>query len=431
MACARRSCKVPEVCWTCETIRKIEMKVLIITDSPYLYTGLARVNRHMIRGLSENGHEVFVGAWGWDQEAYPKNEEHKWVYKDEVTGKEHTAFPLQKNPHKLIAHTYEVAKFIEPDVIITVGDYWNFPGFDQLKAKLSYSFKWIAYYTIEAEPINEVYIDPFKSIDVIATPSKFGKEVVEQSTGMKCHHIPYGIDHDSFYRLDDETIAKERSKRNLDGKFRFINVSKNINRKNIPAFLEALKRCNDADDSVVGYLHSNIKKSVDSMVNIENLIKRFQLEGILLVPENKISIDLGRSDDQLNVEYNCSDALVLSSVAEGFGLPIIEAQKCGVMPIVTNSSAMSELVEGRGELVNSIKYHAKMEQIVNIIDVDDLFEKMMSIVDKKKKQKKLFMERSKKNIEFAKGFRWETMNREIAEIVGSQKRLVSVPVELI
>ena len=410
-------------------IDKDGLKILIITDSPNLYTGLGRVSRHLVRGLSD-GNEVFVGAWGWDQEAYPINDEFKWIYEDESEGNSYVAFPLSKNPKKLIVQTYEVMKLVEPDVIITVGDYWNFAGFELLKEKFSYSFRWIAYLTIESHPINEGFVDFFNSIDKVVTPSMYGKRVVESSTECKsCAYVPYGVNDVDFYKLEDETIQRERDIRGLNGKFRFINVGKNTSRKNLPAFMQALKRCNDFNPDIVGYLHTNVVKIADQMIDVNLLIDRFELNGILEVPKNKISIDIGFSDIELNIEYNCSDAIVMTSVAEGFGLPIIEGQKCGLIPVVTDSSAMSELVENRGELVKSSEYYSQMEQAVDIVDNDDLFCKMMAVVEMSKNEKEAFLHRKKSNEEFSKKFDWNNMVENFIDIVGDISQSPIIPVE--
>jgi len=52
---------------------------------------------------------------------------------------------------------------------------------------------------------------------------------------------------------------------------------------------------------------------------------------------------LGLSSEEMAWLYNCFDVLLLPSRAEGFGLPLIEAQACGVPAISTDFSAMPEL----------------------------------------------------------------------------------------
>ena len=397
------------------------MRIFVVCDSPYLFTGLARVNRHVIKGLRDSGHEVILGAWGWDQLAYPLGKNSQWMYEDNENGYQYVAFPLSKDPKKLLIQTYEILKSIPCDVLLTIGDYWNFAGFELLKSKLDYGYKWISYYTIESSPINEDFLESFNYMDEIMAPSLFGKKVVEDSTGLKCHHVPYGIDHDTFYPLSDEEREAERTKRELTGKIRFINVCKNQNRKNIPAFLEALKIANKKDNRIVGYLHTNIDKKVQSQVNVRNIIKRLGIEDIISVPNKKISLDIGCSDADLRIEYGCSDALVLSSVAEGFGFPLLEAQACGIPAIASDCSSMSELCFEKGLLAKCMKYYGSMEQEVGIVDVEDLAEKMCKISS--------FEVRKEKMSEFFKGFLWNKTNARIENVISSMSDEVAIPVE--
>jgi len=397
------------------------MKIFVICDSPHLFTGLARVNRNIIRGLASNNHEVIIGAWGWDQLAYPINEDSQWIYEDPFTKNKHIVFPLTKIPTQLLIQVYEILKVIEFDIVLTMGDYWSFAGFELLKSRLDYSYKWISYYTFESSPINEEYYQAFDYMDEIVSPSKFGKAVVENSTGHSCHYVPYGIDSNLFYKIDEKTKQNERKKRNLDEKFRFINVSKNQNRKNIPAFLEAIKIVNEEDDRAIGYLHTNCEKKMPSQVHIKNMIKRFGVEDIISLPDKKLSLDIGYSDKKLNIEYNCSDALVLSSVAEGFGFPILEAQMCGIPVVATNCSSITELCFNKNFLVDSMKYYSSMEQEVVIIKVDDLVEKMLMVMQTTKNSDKL--------INFSKGFSWKLTNNRIENIISGMNKNIVIPVE--
>jgi glycosyltransferase involved in cell wall biosynthesis len=398
------------------------MKILIVADSPYLYTGLARINREIIKTLCEEGHEVFLGAWGWDQIAFPLNEENKWLYK--FQDKEVVAFPLIKEPKKQLLHVYEIMKNIKCDVLLTIGDYFNFNGFHFLKSKLEYSFKWIAYFTIDSPCINDVYKPYFSSIDEILCPSWFGVDVVEKFMDKTCSYVPFGVDSNCFYKFNEEEIETERGKRNLLNKYRFICVAKNQQRKNIPAFMEALKIANMEDNTIVGYLHTNIDKRFDSQFDINYLYKKFNLENILFFPDKKISIDMGCCDEHLNVEYNCSDCMVIPSVAEGFCFPIFEAYSCGLPVVGTDCSAISEFVIDKNFLVEGQRYVSNLEHEVKIINIDKLAEKMIEV-----KNKCIY---SEKYLDYAKGFLWKKMNTKIMEEINNlNMNKLSIPVDVL
>lgn len=70
---------------------------------------------------------------------------------------------------------------------------------------------------------------------------------------------------------------------------------------------------------------------------------------------NKFSHLNGISNELLNVIYNHAFCLLYPSLYEGFGIPILEAQKAGCVVITTNRSSIPE-VAGKGAiLVNEIK----------------------------------------------------------------------------
>ena len=63
------------------------------------------------------------------------------------------------------------------------------------------------------------------------------------------------------------------------------------------------------------------------------------------------------TQEQLAAFYRGLDVLSLCSYGEGFGLPLIEAQACGVPVVTTDASAMSELC-GAGWLVSGTPFWA-------------------------------------------------------------------------
>jgi glycosyltransferase involved in cell wall biosynthesis len=71
----------------------------------------------------------------------------------------------------------------------------------------------------------------------------------------------------------------------------------------------------------------------------------FGLGDKIRFPNSYIQQSAGFTNDEMNKIYNAMDAFILLSRGEGFGLPIIEAQACGVPVIVTDWTACRELGE--------------------------------------------------------------------------------------
>ena len=50
-------------------------------------------------------------------------------------------------------------------------------------------------------------------------------------------------------------------------------------------------------------------------------------------------------DKDLNIVYNSACAFIFPSLAEGFGLPVLEALSCGVPTISSNSTSLPEVYD--------------------------------------------------------------------------------------
>ncbi len=61
----------------------------------------------------------------------------------------------------------------------------------------------------------------------------------------------------------------------------------------------------------------------------------------------------GFSEEGMARVYNCFDVLLHCSLGEGFGMPIIEAQACGVPVIVSDFSSMPEVCGQGGIIVDA------------------------------------------------------------------------------
>lgn len=68
--------------------------------------------------------------------------------------------------------------------------------------------------------------------------------------------------------------------------------------------------------------------------------------------------------------YNIADCYVSTSINEGFGLPQLEAMKCGCPVVTSHNSAMIEVVEGRGITVKGFDIDIWVKKIFDGIDTD-------------------------------------------------------------
>src|SRR5208282_5292470 len=92
-------------------------------------------------------------------------------------------------------------------------------------------------------------------------------------------------------------------------------------------------------------------------VNLQSMAANLRISDAVSFPDS-YSYDLGLiSEEHMAAWYRGLDVLSFCSYAEGFGLPLIEAQACGIPVITTNGSSMSELCGG-GWLVSGTPFWA-------------------------------------------------------------------------
>lgn len=134
---------------------------------------------------------------------------------------------------------------------------------------------------------------------------------------------------DIFRPQPAEEVAAFCRRQSLPNSF-FLHVGTLQPRKNIPVLLEALSILNRPEASLVlvggkGWIYDEIFERVDRL----GLRDRVRFEGYAI-------------DEDLPLWYNAATALVLPSLYEGFGMPVVEALACGTPVIASNSSSLPE-----------------------------------------------------------------------------------------
>ena len=128
--------------------------------------------------------------------------------------------------------------------------------------------------------------------------------------------------------------------------------------KNLAALLLAMQHSKDASWhlAIVGDYSSD-----NFLGNHAEMVER----AIALNLSHRVSFTGFVPDDDLNLLYNAATLFVLPSLAEGFGLPVLEAMTCGVPVAVSNTTSLPEVVGGAGILFDP----QRSDEIARAIDV--------------------------------------------------------------
>jgi len=199
------------------------------------------------------------------------------------------------------------------------------------------------WFPIDHEPVQRVVAEPVRKAFRPITMSRFGLAMAEQA-GIDAAYVPHGVESDVF-RPGDKAAARERTGLPQD---RFIvgMVAANKgqpSRKALPQHLEAFAQFHRAHPDSLLYLHTLAARHGEHQgVNIPELCELLGIAEAVRLPDHHRYM-LGFPDEQMVDLYRSMDVFANVSMGEGFGIPILEAQACGVPVIVGDWTAMSEL----------------------------------------------------------------------------------------
>lgn len=362
--------------------------ILLTSHSPTLTTGYGRVARRLAHALRAAGHQITVVGAGY-------------------TGRPHELpYRISPWPEMSAAAIGQAIQTEKPDVLLTIGDPWMYeslPVLPEIKETT-----WLAYFPVDGRPLPEAWRRWVLAVDVPVVFSKFAQEVVRSATGTPPRLIYHGVDTDRF-RPQDKEKAKERT--GMKGRFVVGTVARNHLRKNLPALLKAFAAFATGKPDVLLYLHTLLQGDWDLPAMAKQLGIAAKTRGTA-----ELHGERGVSDPQLITIYNAMDLFVLPTMAEGFGLPIMESQSCGVPALVTDYSACPELLPDpiqRLKVKETLIMNRNFEQAV--VDVDDLVSKLEHFYRNRDELEAL----GKRCREFAGRFEWSDACRQFVELLAS------------
>jgi glycosyltransferase involved in cell wall biosynthesis len=211
---------------------------------------------------------------------------------------------------------------------------------------------YLAYVPIDSDPPSPDLIHSLKGAKRIISICNWQKKLLKEEYDMESVVIPNGVDLKIFYPPANEE-AKRECRRMFDipdDKFVFLAVGANRDiRKGFAEMMQAysmfIHNNKDAEKNSIFYLQTNME-GAPGAYNLHRLAKLFGIEdNVMFTDQEEIE---GISDGDMGNLYRSGDVFVNCAQGEGFGKCIAEAEACGLPAIVTDFTAMPELVEGHG-----------------------------------------------------------------------------------
>jgi glycosyltransferase involved in cell wall biosynthesis len=235
-----------------------------------------------------------------------------------------------------------------------------------------------------------------KKSDKIITVSNFEKNRIREFFGFpenddRLVAIYNGVS-EHFRKIDDEKeLNRVKKLYNLPDRFLFFlgNTDPKKNTKGVlKAFSDYIRQTGDEDLWLVmlDYEKNELDKLL-AEIGDKSLINKIHLTGYVI-------------NTDLPAIYNQCQLFLYPSLRESFGIPMLEAMRCGVAVITSNTSSMPEITGGEAAyIIDPFKPEQITEGIIKLL-----------------KDEKLRNELIEKGFKQSKKFSWENMAKDVLSL---------------
>lgn len=241
-----------------------------------------------------------------------------------------------------------LAKHVGADWVICLNDAWVMrpdAWADDLRMAI-----WtpIDHYPIPPQVLSVLQHEKVKPIAM----SQFGHEWMGKFA-LDGLYVPHGVDTSVFYPRPEHKAQARDALRVPEDAFLVGMVAANRGwsphapRKAFPQAFDAFARFAREHDNAYLYVHAEVQPSGPPGIDLVTLSRAVGIpeDRFCFPPTEAWQLPHLIDNTFMNGVYNALDVLLNPSMSEGFGVPIIEAQACGVPVIASNHSSMPELVK--------------------------------------------------------------------------------------
>lgn len=185
--------------------------------------------------------------------------------------------------------------------------------------------------------------------------SPFGQKAFEE-LGIESSYIPHAVDTKLYkptHEIDGTPVKKYFGLKDSDFVVGMVAANKangQVHRKAFSENMLAFSIFKQKHPDAYLYIHTDPSKAYSGF-GLANLAKACGIDMDSLLFPDPDRYRFGYSDTELAALYTGMDVLLHASYGEGFGVPAIEAQACGVKVIASNWAASQDLVADDGWLI--------------------------------------------------------------------------------
>lgn len=361
-------------------------KILLVSDSPYATSGLARISRSLIEMLPEFEWVV----WGMLHPDFNVRKGMQFPYYDPADFKAKFRILTPKSytddqfGFELVPGLIEAEK---PDFLITTVDFDRFLKVLEPIKKLQFTldFKWINYFPMDRVDYFDEEVEWFRFPDVNVCYSEYGRDRLHQiNPKLDIKAIRCAINVDEFPTIPQEEIDQFRA-----GTWKGVNqdtflvgsVNRSFARKDTARLVRAFANFLNETPNSYAYIHGS--SMTFEKVDLAQLAYQLKTPPgrLAFMPKGFTELQ-GVSQQVLNKLYQSMNLFVTVSCGEGFGYTAAEALLAGVPVIAPNHTTFPEVVGGFGYLVepSEMAYQYNGSTVMwPVVNVDDVVKTMKKV----------------------------------------------------
>jgi D-inositol-3-phosphate glycosyltransferase len=328
---------------------------LLVVGDGVAATGFARVMHNIVERLKHR-YEIHHLATNYHGDPH----EHDWKIYPAAPG----------GDSKGIRRLKPLVAALRPRLVFLLNDIWVQGDYLEQLRTAQPDLKVVMYCPIDMGPIDPRFVARLHGVDRFVTYTGFARAQVETAVAEmrkrapafvfpEIEVLPHGVDTQVFHPLDpDPQRARQEAVRlvlgddpRAEGAFIVMNANRNQPRKRIDITLKGFSLfAENKPPNVLLYLHMGIE---DAGWDLMRLSERYGLANRLLLStpsRQPPNIPLHK----LNVLYNAAAVGLNTSLGEGWGLANFEHAATRAAQVVPRHTALAELWEGSGLLVDPV-----------------------------------------------------------------------------
>jgi len=228
------------------------------------------------------------------------------------------------------------------DVVITLIDAWV----QKDVARKVAPAQWWPWFPVDSDPAPSRVVKALAGAAKPLVYSQWGQAKLAEQ-GVAATYVPIGIDTRTFRVLEERKLVDDfrAALFGADCTHLTVMVAANVGFPDRKAFQVQLRAWAQFAQDKPGarlYIHTEPTTLYDG-VDLLALVQALGIADKMVFPE-RYQYFIGYPPEYLALMYNAADVLLAASMAEGFGIPLVEAQACGCPVITTDFSSMAELM---------------------------------------------------------------------------------------